>query len=161
MNSDWDKSIEFVLKMEGGSSPENVPDDSGGWTKFGISQKAYPMLDIKNLTLDEARAIYMKDYWVPCGGDDLPWPLSISTFDCAVNMGVKTSIRMLQMALEVDVDGIIGEKTITAAKQATPGRIRKRGLWREHGLPVRAYRNISGRCQLEHAHRDRALALAE
>lgn len=119
MKQDWDESITFVLKMEGGVVAENDPNDPGGWTKFGISQKAYPNIDIKNLSVEEAREIYRRDYWAPCQCDELPRPFAIAIFDMAVNQGVKTATRTMQIALGVTVDGVIGPKTITAAKKAS------------------------------------------
>jgi len=125
MNDDWPRAIEFVLKMEGGETAENDPNDPGGLTKFGISQKAYPALDIKNLTLDQAKDIYRRDYWQACECDGLPTPFAIAVFDTAVNQGVNKAKRLLQIALDVNVDGIIGPKTITAAFKAEPYRVKK------------------------------------
>lgn len=123
MQQDWDKAIEFVLRMEGGYS--NDPNDSGGETNFGISKRAYPNLDIKNLTVDKAKEIYMNDYWNPCHCDELASEFAIATFDAAVNEGVKPAIRMLQIALDVDVDCIIGSNTVTATFKATPRMVLK------------------------------------
>lgn len=126
MNQDWERAIEFVLKMEGGADAENVTGDPGGLTKFGISQKAYPKLDIANLTLDDAKKIYRRDYWEACNCDSLPTAFAIATFDSAVNQGPEVAARILQVALGVDADGVVGDKTITAAHKATePWRIRR------------------------------------
>ncbi len=113
MNTDWDKAITFVLEMEGGYTLD--PNDPGGETKYGISKKAYPSLDIKNLTVDQAKDIYKRDYWEACQCDQLPSAFAISVFDTAVNQGVGKAQRLLQIALDVDVDGVIGAKTISAA----------------------------------------------
>ena len=59
--------IENVIKHEGGYV--NDPSDPGGETKYGISKKAYPKVDIKNLTLDDAIEIYKDDYWLPAKVD--------------------------------------------------------------------------------------------
>lgn len=112
----FDRAIEFVLRFEGGHSDD--PRDPGGETKFGISQRAYPALDIDALTRDEAIAIYRKDYWNACKCGQLPPPLALATFDAAVNQGVSAATRMLQEALGVKVDGIIGPVTIAAAGHA-------------------------------------------
>lgn len=125
MNADWEKAIIFVLKMEGGTTAENDPNDPGGLTKFGISKKAYPNLDIASLTLEQAKEIYRKDYWEACRCDELPTGFAISVFDTAVNQGVGKARRLLQIALEVEVDGILGEKTIQAAFKAEPYRVKK------------------------------------
>lgn len=123
MKEDWEKAIEFVLRMEGGYTLD--ANDPGGETNFGISKKAYPSLDIKNLTIEEAQQIYQRDYWLPCACDELPPPFAIAIFDMAVNMGVVKAKRLLQMALDVDVDGIVGERTVTAAKKASHRRVTK------------------------------------
>lgn len=124
METDWKDAIDFVLEMEGGEQAENNPADPGGLTKFGISQKAYPNMDIANLTREEAEGLYRHDYWTPCKCDELPRPYAIALFDSAVNQGVKVATRIMQIALEVEVDGVIGPETIAAAHAAKPRRIR-------------------------------------
>lgn len=93
MSDNWTRSINFVLGQEGGLSFD--PNDPGNYvngkfvgTKYGISAAAHPELDIPNLTLDRAKAIYFKDYWVPSGASDLPFPLCLAVLDLAVNGGV-------------------------------------------------------------------------
>jgi lysozyme family protein len=125
MNSDWEVAIEFVLRMEGGETVENNPNDPGGETKFGISKKAYPNLDIANLTREDAKEIYKKDYWETCRCDELPTPLAIAVFDTAVNQGTGKARRLLQTSLGVIADGVIGEQTITAAHKAGTDQVRK------------------------------------
>ena len=75
-----------MLKWEGGLT--NNPADPGGLTNFGICQRSYPNLDIKNLTRAQAAEIYERDYWKKSGADLLPWPLNLVVFDTAVNCGV-------------------------------------------------------------------------
>ena len=119
--SAWDDAIAFVLSYEGGYV--NSPQDAGGETNFGISKRAYPELDIANLTVDDARAIYKKDYWTPCQCDQLPPALAVAVFDCAVNQGVKTACRLLQVSLGVDVDGDVGPQTVSTAFKQMPGAV--------------------------------------
>ncbi len=108
-----------VVSIEGGFV--NDPQDPGGATKFGISQRSYPNVDIKNLTLGQAKAIYRRDYWDAVCGDNLPDPLSHFVFDAAVNQGVSAAIAMMQTALRVDADGVIGAHTLAAAKASDNG----------------------------------------
>ena len=68
-------------------------DDPGGETKYGISKKAYPKVDIKLLTLDGACDIFYRDYW-PIAAS-LDFPLNVCVFDCAVNQGVKRAAKFL------------------------------------------------------------------
>ena len=81
----FEKAVEFALSFEGGYS--NDPVDPGGETNYGISKRAYPTLDIKNLTREDAVAIYRRDYWDACGCDSMAGPLATCVFDTAVNCG--------------------------------------------------------------------------
>lgn len=123
MNTDFDKAVQFVLAMEGGYTIDL--NDRGGETNYGISKRSYPNLDIKNLTREQAMDIYEKDFWQACKCDELSSPLSIAVFDSAVNQGVGAATRMLQIALDVNVDGIIGQKTITASYKTGVNGIRR------------------------------------
>jgi len=109
----FQSAVDFVLSFEGVLSDD--PLDSGGLTKFGISQKAYPALDIRSLTREQAVEIYRTDYWNRCKCNELPPALALIVFDAAVNQGPKASILMLQKALSVRPDGDIGPVTIAAA----------------------------------------------
>lgn len=84
--TNFDKSIAFVLKWEGGYV--NDPKDPGGETRFGISKRSYPMVDIVRLTVDKAKEIYRQDYWDAMDCDEYEWPLCLVIFDTAVNLGV-------------------------------------------------------------------------
>jgi lysozyme family protein len=75
----------IVVGEEGGYV--NDPNDPGGETKYGISKRAYPNVNIPQLTLDEARAIYQRDYWDKCGCEAMSWESGLITFDAAVNQG--------------------------------------------------------------------------
>jgi len=92
--TDFDRAIAFVFKWEGGYV--NDPRDPGGETHWGISKRAYPMLDIKDLQKEEAADIYRHDYWEKSGADKLMWPLNLVVFDTAVNMGVRRAKDMLE-----------------------------------------------------------------
>jgi len=109
--ADFSKAIEKVLVNEGGYI--NDPNDKGGETKFGISKRAYPHIDIKNLTTDEAKAIYKKDYWDKIKGDEMQSDaIAYEIFDTAVNMGVRTASKLAQLIVKSHPDGIIGNKTL-------------------------------------------------
>jgi len=105
-------SVEKVLVSEGGYV--NDPNDRGGETKFGISKRAYPNTDIKNLTVDQAKEIYKRDYWDKVKADDiLSDTISYELFDTAVNMGVRTASKLAQMVCDAYPDGFIGKNTLT------------------------------------------------
>lgn len=83
-------------------------------TKFGVSAMSYPHLDIRNLTLDQAKGIYFQDFWLRVDGDKLHDALAYQLFDAAINHGVGTSIRLLQRAVDVAEDGALGPITRNA-----------------------------------------------
>lgn len=90
--------------------------DPGGETNWGISKRSYPDIDIKNLTRDGAKAIYLRDFWQRIHADELPQGMAFQTFDFAVNSGIETSIRYLQRSLGVADDGHWGPVSAAAAK---------------------------------------------
>lgn len=109
---DFDTAFTRLIGNEGGLT-EN-PNDPGGLTNWGISQRSYPDVDIRNLTRDQAAAIYLRDFWDPLGDADPA--IKFQVFDFAVNSGIQTAIRKLQAAIEVADDGHWGPKS--AAKLA-------------------------------------------
>lgn len=120
----WEKAWNLLQINEGGY--QCLRNDRGNWTsgrvgvgelkgtKYGISAMSYPNLDIKNLTLDDAKKIYYKDYWLKYKCQLLPDALSIAVLDYAVNSG-KQAIYDLQASLDIVIDGVIGNQTIGAA----------------------------------------------
>lgn len=105
-----------LMKYEGWAKVVNDPDDAGGLTKYGISKRSYPKVDISSLTEDQAKEIYWNDYYSKLrisdiNDDRLAWQV----FDFGVNAGVNRSARTLQNILGLIPDGVIGDKTIAAA----------------------------------------------
>ena len=115
--SDFDRAFDLLMESEGGYSDD--PADPGGETNFGISKRAHPKEDIRFLTLDRAKEIYKRDYWDAILADELPYPINVLIFDAAVNQGKKAAVRMLQEALKIKQDGVIGQQTIKAAVAAS------------------------------------------
>lgn len=89
----FDRAFAFVVGEEGGYV--NNPADPGGETKFGISKKAYPDVDIAALTIDSAKMIYLKDYWGALDLDDKPYGPALCIFDAGVNQGVSFAKALL------------------------------------------------------------------
>ena len=108
--------VRHVLEAEGGYV--NDPDDPGGKTKYGISQRSYPDLDIAALTEADAIAIYRRDYWNAGRCDELPIPVAAFMFGALVQHRPRTAKKLLQHALGVKADGIIGPTTIRTAHKA-------------------------------------------
>jgi lysozyme family protein len=51
-------------------------------------------VQIKDLTLKTARAIYQALYWIPLRGDGLPPGIDLSVFDMGVNAGIWRSPKL-------------------------------------------------------------------
>lgn len=102
--------VELVLGHEGGYTAN--PQDRGNWTsgvigvgelrgtKYGISAMSYPNVDIKNLTLEQARALYRRDFWDALGCGAMTPALALAVFDCAVNMGVGRAREFLKQTTD-------------------------------------------------------------
>lgn len=108
----FDQAFDRLIGHEGGYV--NNPADPGGETKFGISKRAYPDVEIASLTVEKAKDIYRRDFWEPLGNVDPA--IKFQVFDFAVNAGMQTAIRKLQAAIGVAEDGHWGP--ISAAKLA-------------------------------------------
>lgn len=114
----FDTAMARAAVFEGGYV--NDPHDAGGETRYGISKRSYPDVDIKALTFDAAREIYRRDFWVKPRLDQLPDRLAIAVFDGAVNSGARASVGWLQRSLGVADDSVIGPATVAAARSCDP-----------------------------------------
>lgn len=139
-----------VLKSEGGFV--NDPADRGGATNLGWSLRTLAIegkidldhdgfadfdldrdgdidgVDIRLLTVADAKALYRRCFWdrYKCGA--LPAPLDGALFDQAVNGGGKAAAKMLQRAINTVMkgrknyplllDGDIGPKTLGGLRAA-------------------------------------------
>jgi lysozyme family protein len=122
--SDFRPAFEFMIRHEGGYV--NDPNDAGGETKWGVSKRSYPDLDIASLTQEDAAQIYQRDFWQPqpyCHIDDQR--IANKVFDMSVNMGSHQAHVLLQRAVngcgqKVVADGVLGPLTLTAVNLASP-----------------------------------------
>ena len=124
MPADFNIAIKVVLANEGGYV--NNPADPGGETNFGISKRAYPLVDIKNLTSDAAAEIYRHDYWL--FSDLNSQDVATKLLDMSVNMGIKRAITLCQISINdigghCNVDGQWGPKTQGAVNGSDAGII--------------------------------------
>ena len=133
----FDRAFEQTVGLEGGFNKD--PDDNGNWTggrkgvgelkgtKYGICAAQYPYLDIENLTVPEAKAIYRRDYWNPLRLDSIAdEAIQEEVFDTGVNMGIGTAARILQAAINfletgtpLVEDGQVGPMTLAFADRWT------------------------------------------
>lgn len=114
--ANFKKAAGKTLELEGGYI--NDPNDYGGETKYGISKRWHPDVDIANLTIEGAKEIYKKDYWDKLKLDQvISQPVAEELFDTAVNISWFDAAEILQMALnllrqeQLKVDGLIGPMT--------------------------------------------------
>ena len=108
----------FVIdQLEGGGV---VVHDTGGATRWGISKRAHPEVDVERLSRFAALELYHARYWQVIRADELPRGLDLCLFDAAVNMGPATAVRLLQRILHVAEDGVVGPDTIKAARGFLP-----------------------------------------
>lgn len=126
--TNFDDVFRVIIGHEGTLSTDKT--DPGNWTggqpgrgvmrgtKYGISAKAYPELDIGALTLEQAKVIAKRDYWDKYQCGQLPVLIGFQVMDTAYNGG--KPVEWLQRALGVAVDGRIGAVTIGAARAADP-----------------------------------------
>ena len=126
MTSNFESIIAWLMEMEGGYA--NHPRDPGGCTKYGITlatmrrylKPAATCSDVRQLSLDQAEAIYRKGYWAPVKGDDLPSGVDAVVFDFGVNSGPNTAAQYLQRVLAIKADGVIGPITLAEARRQPP-----------------------------------------
>lgn len=113
----FDDAFSFIIPYEGGYV--NDLNDPGGETKFGISRRAYPDLDISALTIGDAKIIYKRDYWdrLNLDSDQFPDRIKLALFDSSINCGITSAIKFLQNAVLETPDGIIGPNTLSRIEE--------------------------------------------
>lgn len=114
----FEEMIEVIFHHEGGYV--NDPDDLGGETKYGITKRRYPDLDIKNLSRNYAMMLFNRDFYQAMGiyqiQDD---QLALQVLDMGINAGKKTAVKLLQkLLIGITVDGFLGPVTETAINKA-------------------------------------------
>ena len=120
----FERAFKYTITNEGVYA--NDPSDSGGETKYGISKRSYPNLDIKHLTLEQARKIYFCDYWLKGKFEQITdEDIATQLFDLSVNLGTKAMTIILQRALRsvginVIEDGLFGSQTLSGLNNANP-----------------------------------------
>ncbi|HBE9179104.1 TPA: glycoside hydrolase family 108 protein [Serratia fonticola] len=128
-----DKIIENILGKEGGYV--NNPDDAGGATRWGVTQKTARANgytgDMRNLSRETARRILEADYWYGPRFDLVAGTspaIAAELCDTGVNMGPSVQAKWLQRWLnafnqqqklypDLIADGQIGPRTVTALSE--------------------------------------------
>lgn len=114
----FDQSFDRLIGHEGGYSDN--PADPGGKTMWGVTEKVARSWgytgDMRDLPRGTAKEIYKSLYWDKVRADEIPEAVRFDVFDTAVNSGVGQSIKILQRAAGSTDDGVIGPKTLSAAR---------------------------------------------
>lgn len=128
---DFNTAFDKLIDREGSYTSDYK--DRGNWTtgiigkgdlngtKYGISAMSYPHLNIKNLSRDDAKKIYKRDFWDKMRLSDLPDDISFDMFDTAVNSGISRAVKILQKTVGSKEDGVIGNITISLSQLSKDG----------------------------------------
>jgi len=115
--------IKDIIRREGGYV--NHPNDRGGPTKYGITQRTLSRYlgreatieDVKNMTQETAYEIYERDYYKGPRIDTIPTEIQAVVTDASVLYGPKRAIIFLQNIVNeagfgpISTDGILGPNT--------------------------------------------------
>lgn len=123
---EFDRALPAILAAEGGWSDH--PEDTGGATMKGVTIGRYSEYlgrkatkeELRNISDQELREIYLRYYWFAAWCDLMPWPFNLVNFDTAVNHGPGDAARFGQQAVGAIVDGEIGPNTLDAIAKAGP-----------------------------------------
>lgn len=127
MRANRDLVLGWMLAHEGGYVDH--PADPGGATNYGVTQRTYDgwrrrqrmeMRPVRQITMDEVRAIYAEGYFALVRFDEMPSGVDYAVVDYAVNSGPGRAIRDLQRVLGVTADGVFGPVTMAAVHDAAP-----------------------------------------
>ena len=124
MNINFEKLLQLVLKSEGGfqNDSRDPGNQNGGMTNLGVTKRVWEEWvghevteqTMRDLTPDIVSPMYKAKYWDKVRGDDLPSGVDYCVFDAAVNSGPGRAVKWLQACVNVEVDGVIGQKTLSA-----------------------------------------------
>lgn len=114
----FERCLAIILREEGGLV--RLPGDKGGLTNRGITQATYDHYvaslrltqhSVALITEDEINEIYFREYWEPSFAELMSWPLCLAHFHFYVNAEPHSAYKVLQRALNVEADGVIGNQT--------------------------------------------------
>lgn len=148
----FEKFLDYIFEVEGGFTDDE--NDRGGATNFGIIEEEAREFgytgDMRNLTKDFAKNIYLKKYYLGNKLDKiLNDKVALSIFDWAVNSGgrgiKKAQIVANKFGANLVIDGIVGKKTLEAINAIDP----KMFLNEYHEMQRTFYKNLAARDSLQ------------
>jgi lysozyme family protein len=124
MTKNFRDCLDLVLKSEGGYIDH--PKDPGGRTNLGVTQRVWEEWighpatekDMRELTPAIVAPMYEMRYWRTSYCEKLPRGLDLLIFSMAVNAGAGRSVKLLQDAIGVLPDGVIGPNTMAKINEA-------------------------------------------
>ena len=124
MTKNFRDCLDLVLKHEGGYVHHEK--DPGGRTNLGVTQRVWeewvkhPVTekDMRELTPALVAPMYEMKYWRTSYCEKLPKGLDLLVFTMAVNSGSGRSVKLLQDAIGVVADGVIGPNTMAKINEA-------------------------------------------
>ena len=134
MNTNWKRSFDLMLQSEGGFSDDTrdtgnkLPDGRAGSTMLGVTQYNWEQWlghevtheQMRKLTAADVEPFYKRKFWDAVRGSALPLGIDYLVFDFAVNAGAGRSSKLLQSAVGVPADGMIGPITLGAVAVYSP-----------------------------------------
>lgn len=129
MTEAFEWAVKHTLEIEGVFSDHSW--DPGGATKYGVTEAVARRHghEVRDLTVDQAVAIYRADYWDALGLDAIAehsGRVALEIFDTAVNTGPGRATRIAQEALatifdqDIAIDGRMGPQTRAAIIRTIP-----------------------------------------
>ncbi|HBD12858.1 MAG TPA: hypothetical protein DCZ13_11965, partial [Porticoccaceae bacterium] len=127
--ANYEPAYDKMIRNEGGYTKHTVSGDRGGQTYAGIARNYWPSwpgwADIDRGDIDAAKvnvsAFYDANFWQPIHGNDITSQAVAETiFDFAVNAGVKTAVKLAQIAVGATPDGVLGPKTLNELNAIDP-----------------------------------------
>lgn len=119
------EAIDTVLNREEADSDVAGSEE----TRFGLSQRNHPELDIKRLTFAKARQTYLEKYWIPGRyGRIRDQAVATAVFSLAINIGAKAAHEALQHALKaigrpVAANGVLRPAILREVNEALSGEL--------------------------------------
>jgi lysozyme family protein len=147
MKNNYNDCLTRLLKDEGGYT--NNPSDPGGPTNFGITLGDYrkyispqgTAIDVRNMTVEQAKTIYKSKYWDALDCDNLPSGVDYSVFDYGVNSGLgrpKKALQRFKTKTGIDLINAINDERLAFLQSLGTWPVFGKG-WAKRVTGVRAH----------------------
>lgn len=132
---DFLKAVTDLIDNWEGTAYTDDPHDRGGETKFGISKRSYPDVDIKDLTRADAEEIYYRDFWMRPGVQAIHDPqMRAKVFNMGVLMGPGVAEHLAVGCDSIDMYRLVCERHFQAIVIKNPDCGRYLAGWTRRAL---------------------------